>query len=235
MQTFARFSSLLKALGLAVVLLLGCTASVVNAEVYKCFRDGEVIYQEVPCNGGGQLMDIPLSTEPGGLREEEKVTGTAPGEDESQPAGLSDEDVNRIVDVLQERVYAEEEAWQEAPGPIASCRGIEIHNVVTYDVGGQTFVRRWPYGGYYRKRYISSGRVQCASLEVRLPGYHGRIFRTLDDRFMERFIAVFVDGTVRVADTLNNLPEGRVDTTARYRIDLCFGPSEVPIDYVTCE
>ena len=234
MRTSIQFLPLVKPLGLAAVLLLGGTAAVVNAQVYKCYRDGEVIYQEVPCDGSGQLMDIPLSRESGGFPDEEEITTTLPDEDDDQPSGLSDEDVSRIVDVLQERVYAEEETWEE-PGPIASCRGIEIHDVVTYDVGGQTFVRRWPYGGYYRKRYVSSGRVQCASLEVRLPGYYGRIFRTLDDRFTSRFVAVFIDGTARTAETLGNLPEGRVDTTARYRIELCFGPSEIPIDYVTCE
>jgi hypothetical protein len=68
-----------------------------------------------------------------------------------------------------------------------------------------------------------------------LPGYYGRIFDSLDERFTNRFIAVFVDGTARIADTISSLPGGRVDTTARYRIDLCFGPSEIPIDYVTCE
>ncbi|MDX1345309.1 MAG: hypothetical protein R3179_05350 [Sedimenticolaceae bacterium] len=234
METDFRFMRSLRTVALAAVVLLVSVASLVNAQVYKCFKDGEVIYQEAPCDGSGQLMDIPLSTQPGGFPEEEEITTTLPDEDDDQPAGLSDEDVRRIVDVLQERVYAEEEAWQE-PGPVASCRGIEIHDVVTYDVGGQTFVRRWPYGGYYRKRYISSGRVQCASLEVRLPGYYGRIFGSLDDRFTSRFIAVFVDGTVRSAETLGNLPEGRIDTTARYRIELCFGPSEMPIDYVTCE
>lgn len=223
----------LRTVALAAVVLLGSVASLVNAQVYKCFKDGEVIYQEAPCDGSGQLMDIPLITDPGAFPQEE-MTDTVPEKDGSQPDGLSDEEVNRIVDVLQERVYAEEEARQE-PGPLASCRGIEIHDVLTYDVGGQTFVRRWPYGGYYRKRYISSGRVQCASLEVRLTGYYGKIFRSLGERFTNRFIAVFADGTARTADSLSNLPEGRVDTTALYRIDLCFGPSEIPIDYVTCE
>ncbi len=234
METDSRSLPALRTVALAAILLLGSAISLVNAQVYKCFKDGEVIYQEAPCDGSGQIMDIPLSTEPGGFPEEGEMTGSLPEEVVPRPAGLSDEEVNRIVDALQERVYAEEEAWQD-PGPVASCRGIEIHDVVTYDVGGQTFVRRWPYGGYYRKRYISSGRVQCASLEVRLPGYYGRIFGSLGDRFAERFVAVFVDGTVRAAETLGNLPEGRIDTTARYRIELCFGPSEMPIDYVTCE
>jgi hypothetical protein len=218
----------------AALMLLAGTTTVVNAQVYKCFEDGEIIYQESPCDGTGQLMDIPLQTQLGGALPEEPPDRNLQEEGEERRDGLSDEEVNRIVDALQDRVYAEEEAWQES-GPLASCRGIEIHDVVTYDVGGQTFVRRWPYGGYYRNRYISSGRVQCASLEVMLPGYYGRIFDNLDERFTNRFIAVFVDGTARIADTVSSLPDGRVNTTARYRIDLCFGPSEIPIDYVTCE
>lgn len=216
-------------------MLVATMTTVVNAQVYKCFRDGEVIYQEAPCDGSGQLMDIPLQRQPPEPPpEEESAVGGMPAEDEEWREGLSDEEVNRIVDVLQERVYAEEEAMQEA-GPLASCRGIDIYDVLTYDVGGQTFVRRWPYGGYYRKRYVSSGRVQCASLEVQLTGYYGNLFGGMGGRFTSRFIAVFADGTERVADNISDLPEGRVDTTARYRIDLCFGPSEIPIDYVTCE
>lgn len=234
METDFRYMHPLRTVALAAVVLLGSVASLVNAQVYKCFKDGEVIYQEAPCDGSGQIMDIPLSTEPGGFPEEGEMTGTLPEEVVPQPAGLSDEEVNRIVDALQERAWAEEEAMQES-GPLASCSGIEIHDVVTYDVGGQTFVRRWPYGGYYRKRYVSSGRVQCASLEVMLPGYYGRIFGSMGDRFTNRFVAVFVDGMVRSAETIGNLPEGRINTTARYRIELCFGPSEIPIDYVTCE
>ena len=230
---FSRLTPLLKILCLAAAMLPGGLISVVNAQVYKCFRDGEIIYQEVPCDGSGQLMDIPLRTQHESVSTGEPPLEPSPDEGESVRESLSDEDVNRIVDALQERVYAEEEALQDS-GPVASCRGIEIHDVVTYDVGGQTFVRRWPYGGYYRKRYISSGRVQCASLEVRLPGYYGNIFETLDERFTSRFIAIFVDGTVRVADSIT-LPEGRINTTKRYRIELCFGPSEIPIDYVTCE
>ncbi|MEJ2330776.1 MAG: hypothetical protein P8Z33_13180 [Gammaproteobacteria bacterium] len=219
--------------GAALVLLAG-TTTVVSAQVYKCFENGEIIYQEAPCDGSGQLMDIPLKTQHGGALPEEPAYGNLQEEGEERRDGLSDEEVNQIVDALQERVYAEEESTQEI-GPLASCRGIEIYDVLTYDVGGQTFVRRWPYGGYYRKRYISSGRVQCASLEIMLPGYYGRIFENLDERFTHRFIAVFVDGTARIADTVSSLPDGRVNTTARYRIDLCFGPSEIPIDYVTCE
>ncbi|MEJ2315323.1 MAG: hypothetical protein P8Y83_00015 [Gammaproteobacteria bacterium] len=219
--------------GAALVLLAG-TTTVVSAQVYKCFENGEIIYQEAPCDGSGQLMDIPLKTQHGGAFPEEPAYGNLQEEGEERRDGLSDEEVNQIVDALQERVYAEEEDMQEI-GPLASCRGIEIYDVLTYDVGGQTFVRRWPYGGYYRKRYISSGRVQCASLEIMLPGYYGRIFENLDERFTHRFIAVFVDGTARIADTVSSLPDGRVNTTARYRIDLCFGPSEIPIDYVTCE
>ena len=215
------------------MLLAGMT-TVVDAQVYKCFRDGEIIYQEAPCDGSGQLMDIPLQTEHPEPFPDEPVAGAVPEADEQRRDGLSDEEVNQIVDALQERVYAEEEAVQEA-GPLASCRGINIYDVLTYDVGGQTFVRRWPYGGYYRKRYVSSGRVQCASLEVQLAGYYGNLFGRMGDRFTSRFIAVFADGTARVADSISDLPEGRVDTTARYRIDLCFGPSEIPIDYVTCE
>jgi len=218
------------------MLLAGMT-TLVNAQVYKCFRDGEIIYQETPCDGSGQLMDIPLQTEhpesfpdvPDGL-----VAGTLPEADEERRDGLSDEEVSQIVDALQERVYAEEEVVQQA-GPLTSCSGIEIYDVLTYDVGGQTFVRRWPYGLTYRKRHISSGRVQCASLEVQLTGYFGNLFGRMGDRFTSRFIAVFADGTERAADSISSLPEGRVDTTARYRIDLCFGPSEIPIEYVTCE
>jgi len=233
MQTRERFTLFLKNNCLATVMLLSATTAVVNAQVYKCFEGGEVVYQETPCDGSGQVMDIPLRRQDAVLPENQEVSDAPAEEDMKQPGLLSDEEVSRIVDALQERVYAEEEALQET-GPLASCNGIEIHDVVTYDVGGQTFVRRWPYGGYYRKRYISSGRVQCASLEVRLPGYYGKIFDNLDERFTNRFIAVFIDGTARVADTIT-LPEGRVDTTSRYRIELCFGPSEIPIDYVTCE
>jgi hypothetical protein len=234
MQIRARFTPFLNNICLIAVMLLSGATAVVNAQVYKCFEDGEVVYQEMPCDGGGQLMDIPLRTQEGLLPEDEEVTGVTVEEEDSQRDGLSDEDVGRIVDALQERVYAEEEVLEE-PGPLASCRGIDIYDVLTYDVGGQTFVRRWPYGGYYRKRYISTGRVQCASLEVMLPGYYGRIFGSMGDRFTSRFIAVFADRTARIADTISNLPDGRVDTTARYRIDFCFGPSEIPIDYVTCE
>ena len=215
------------------MLLAGMT-TVVDAQVYKCFKDGEIIYQEAPCDGSGQLMDIPLQSEQPEPLPDEPAAGILPEADEQRRDGLSDEEVNQIVDALQERVYTEEEALQEA-GPLASCRGIAIYDVLTYDVGGQTFVRRWPYGGYYRKRYVSSGRVQCASLEVQLTGYYGNLFGGMGDRFTSRFIAVFADGTERVADSISDLPEGRVDTTARYRIDLCFGPSEIPIDYVTCE
>ena len=216
------------------MLLAGMT-TVVDAQVYKCFKDGEIIYQEAPCDGSGQLMDIPLQSEQPEPLPDEPAADTLPEADKQRRDGLSDEEVNQIVDALQERVYSEEEEAVPEAGPLASCRGIEIFDVLTYDVGGQTFVRRWPYGGYYRKRYVSSGRVQCASLEVQLTGYYGNLFGSMGDRFTSRFIAVFADGTARVADSISSLPEGRVDTTARYRIDLCFGPSEIPIEYVTCE
>jgi len=224
----------LTAVSALVLMLLAGMTTVVNAQVYKCFKDGEILYQETPCDGSGQLMDIPLQTQRPGPPPEQLPPDIPQAESQERREGLSDVEVNQIVDALQERVYAEEELAQEA-GPLASCRGIEIHDVLTYDVGGQTFVRRWPYGGYYRKRYVSSGRVQCASLEIKLPGYYGNLFGRLGDRFTNRFIAVFADGTERVADSISDLPEGRVNTTARYRIDLCFGPSEIPIDYVTCE
>jgi hypothetical protein len=229
-----QFRLIAKAVCASVFMLLAGMTTVVDAQVYKCFKDGEIIYQEAPCDGSGQLMDIPLQTQRPVPLPDEPVVDTVPEGYEQRRDGLSDEEVNQIVDALQERVYAEEESMLE-DGPLASCRGIEIHDVLTYDVGGQTFVRRWPYGGYYRKRYISSGRVQCASLEVRLPGYYGNLFGRMGDRFTSRFIAVFADGTERFADSISDLPEGRVNTTARYRIDLCFGPSEIPIDYVTCE
>ena len=249
MSIFPRISAIARVALRPAAMLLLCASAAANAEIYKCLRDGQVIYQEAPCNGSGRVMDIPLT----GPHQDAPEAQARPAEparvEEADTRGsLSNEEVERIADVLLER-EREDSLYDAAPqeqAAIASCRGIRIYDFIPYDTGGGVIVRRLPpyprhhpydygYGyGYRRREFITTARVQCARLLVKLPGYYGDIFDAMGEEFANRFIATFADDTLARGETAE-LPDGRVNTASKYSIDVCFGAGDIPITFVGCE
>jgi hypothetical protein len=228
------------ALTAALLMLLAGTS---QAQVYKCLKDGVTTYQEMPCDGNGATLDIPLST-PHQSPPEEPAAESGEGEpvDAAQPGkqSLSQQDIDRIADAVEQRrldaepeeIPFEDDLQEEQP--ISSCRGIRIYSAVAYDVGGQTYLQRWRHDSRFRRRFVDIARTQCASIVVKLPGYYGDIFSSMEDTFARRFVATFADDTIRAGESVE-LPEGRVDHTAKYRIRVCFGEGDFPIISVDCE
>lgn len=214
-----------------------------EAGVYKCVKDGVTTYQEVPCDGTGSALDIPLKTDRPVPEEQPHQATTQETEAAVPPAAnktLSQDEIDRIADAVEQRrleaAAPPEEAGEdlEQEQPIASCRGIRIYSAVAYDVGGQTFMKRWRHDSKFRRQFVDIARTQCASIVVKLPGYYGDIFDSMEDTFARRFVATFADDTIRSGESID-LPHGRVNSAAKYRVRVCFGEGDIPISSIDCE
>jgi hypothetical protein len=192
------------------------------ADVYKCTAaDGRTVYTQTPCDEASvplDLRDTPASVIEGGLRDSEKQLLQGLEQEATPPSAVAAE---------PGEPPAAEQPYR------AQCRGL---NIVAFQPYSKTVFEPFQRDLLGGRIYHGASKIQCARVQLELPGYRGRLnISNTAEEIARRLYAQFADGSVAPGEE-GSIAEGdnRFSSDKIYAGNFCFGLGRDPITNIDC-